>query len=108
MALSNDKKLTVIFRIEPGCLGPEGASHVEKFCIQAALQLQNVKVGFIDWQVVPRYDKSLAEIDYAINNKALNRDQASRYLQHFDEEIDDFEMLAFDKVPELIDQYFGR
>lgn len=108
MVLTDDKKLTVIFRVEPGCLGPEGLSHVDKFCVQALLQLQHIHSGILKWQVVPRHDKSLAEMDFAINGKVLNRDQAKRYLGHLKQDIDAFEMSVFDRIPELIDQYFGR
>ena len=108
MVLAEDKKLTVIFRVEPGCLGPEGLSHVDKFCIQALLQLQRIHPEFLKWQVVPRHDKSLAEMDFAINGKVLSRDQAKRYLEYLKQDIDAFEMNVFDRIPELIDQYFGR
>jgi len=108
MALSDSKKLTVIFRIEPGCLGPEGPSHVDKFCAKAAIQMQSTAPEFLSWQIEPRHDKTLPEIDYAISGRALSREHAKRYLSHFDQEIDQFEMAAFDKLPEIIDQYFGR
>ena len=29
------KKLLVMYRIEPGCLGPQGADYVEEFCVFA-------------------------------------------------------------------------
>jgi len=108
MTLEDSKKLTVIFRIEPGCLGPEGLSHVDKFCVQAGLKLQSSAPAYIAWQVEPRHDKTLPEIDYAILGRALSRDHAKRYLSHFDQEIDQFEMTAFDELPVIIDQYFGR
>ncbi len=108
MTISSTKKVTVIFRIEAGCLGPEGVSHVDRFCVQARAKLQSLHGGFIDWEVVPRNDKNLPEIDYAINGKMLNRDQAARLLSIFDFEIDNFEMTVFDELPEMIDQYFGR
>ena len=30
-------QLAVIYRVEPGCLGPEGAAHIEGFCQFAQL-----------------------------------------------------------------------
>ncbi len=108
MSLAENKKLTVIFRVEPGCLGPDGASHVERFCVTAKMGLKKLHPNFIAWQVVPRYDKNLPEVDYAINGKGLPREFATRYLAQFDEAIDSFEMALFDEVPDLIDQYFGR
>jgi len=108
MTVSSPKKLTVIFRIEAGCLGPEGSSHVARFCVQARAKLQSLHGGFIEWDVVPRDDKTLPEIDYAVSGKKLSRDQASRFLSVFNFEIDNFEMTVFDELPEMIDQYFGR
>ncbi len=32
-----NKKLTVLFRVEPGSLGPDGSEHVEEFCAKHAL-----------------------------------------------------------------------
>ena len=102
------KKLTVIFRIEAGCLGPEGESHVARFCIQARAKLLGLYPDFIDWEVIPRIDKNLPEMDYAISDKKLSRSQATRYLSIFHLEIDAFEMEVFDELPDMIDQYFGR
>ena len=31
MQLSDEKKIRVMYRVEPGCLGPEGADHIEDF-----------------------------------------------------------------------------
>lgn len=108
MALSDDKKITVIFRIEPGCLGPEGLTHVDKFCVQARALLQGKHQTFIKWEVVPRHDKTLPEMGFAINGKLLTRDFAARYMDHFGVALDNFEMEVFDELPEMIDQFFGR
>lgn len=108
MTLSDEKKLTVLFRVEPGCLGPKGVQHVDPFCASTQQLLQQQAAQFIRWQVLPRHDKTLPEMDYAINGKGLNRDLAARYLAHFGLGIDDFEMQAFDQLPEMIDQFFGR
>ncbi|MGH1461162.1 MAG: hypothetical protein ACRBB6_03910 [Neptuniibacter sp.] len=108
MHIPEEKKLTVIFRIESGCLGPEGTSHVARFCGIALKQFQNTHTDFMHWQVVPRLDKTLPELGYSIGTRPLVREHAKKYLQHFDIEIDQFEMEVFDQLPEMIDQYFGR
>ena len=108
MPLPEEKKITVIFRIEAGCLGPQGISHVAKFCAKAHQSFSNLNSGFMNWKIIPRHDKSLPELDYSIAGRPLTREHASKYLQHFDLEIDKFEMELFDKLPEMIDQYFGR
>lgn len=108
MQIADNKKITITFRIEPGCLGPEGASHVDRFCQQAQQKLQAIFPAFINWQVVPRHDKTLPELDYGVTGRPLTRDQAGRYLSVFEQDIDQFEEHVFDELPELIDQYFGR
>ncbi len=32
MELADDKKLHLLYRVEPGCLGPTGADTIERFC----------------------------------------------------------------------------
>jgi len=108
MALADEKKLTIIFRVEAGCLGPEGASHVSRFCAQALKVFNKVHSEFLNWQVVPRDDKSLPELGYSIGARPLAREHAAKYLNHFNIQIDEFEMGLFDQLPEMIDQYFGR
>lgn len=98
----------MIFRIEPGCLGPEGISHADKFCVMAATELRAASPHFIKWQVEPRHNKQLPEMDFAINGRALNRELAARYFEHFDKDLEQFELDIFDHLPELIDHYFGR
>lgn len=104
----SQQKLTVIFRIEAGCLGPQGISHVASFCKHAKAELEVLYPDFIDWHVTPRSDKSLPEISYSIGGRGLNRAQATRYLALFGHLIDEFEHAVFDHLPEIIDHYFGR
>lgn len=108
MSLPEENKITVIFRIEAGCLGPQGISHVANFCAKAHQSFINLHPDFMNWKVIPRLDKTQPELDYSISDRPLTRDHASKYLQHFNLEIDKFEMELFDKLPEMIDQYFGR
>ncbi|MDO6514418.1 hypothetical protein [Neptuniibacter sp. 2_MG-2023] len=100
--------LTVNFRIEAGCLGPEGPAHIDQFCILAHKRLQALHSDFIDWNLTPRSDKTLPEIDYAISGKMLSRAQAARYFTIFDQHIEDFEAAVFEQLPIIIDQYFSR
>ena len=32
MQINDDKKIRLMYRIEPGCLGTKGAEHIEDFC----------------------------------------------------------------------------
>ena len=108
MQVAENKKITVIFRIEPGCLGPQGNSHVEKFCEQAKRVFMQRNTAFANWMIVPRYDKNLPELDYMLAQRPLSREHAARLLDFFGQDIEQFEMEAVDLLPEMIDQYFGR
>lgn len=32
MQISDERKIRLMYRVEPGCLGPDGANHIEDFC----------------------------------------------------------------------------
>lgn len=106
--LPQDKKLTVVCGIEPGCLGPEGVDHVEKFCSFAQKELASADFHFVHWVVVPRYDKTLPETHYEVNHKKLSRQMASTYLELFKKNIDEFEKYVEDKIVDLIERYMGH
>ncbi len=102
------KKLTVTFRVEPGCLGPDGADHIDGFCKHAKKSVAGLDSDFIRWVITPRYDKSLPETEYKTNNKRLSRDKAQLYLNVFGKDLDEFEEHLDDKLSELIDEYLER
>lgn len=102
------KKLTVTFRVEPGCLGPDGAEHIEGFCKHAKKSVAGLDADFVRWVIVPRYNKSLAETEYKTNNKILSHQKAQLYLGAFGKDLDEFEEHLQDKLSDLIDQYLGR
>jgi hypothetical protein len=102
------KKLTVTFRVEPGCLGPDGPVHIEGFCQYAKQHVAALHSDFVRWRIVPRYDKSLPETDYKTNNKRLDHLKARQYLGVFDQELDAFEAHFQDELARLIDLYLGR
>ncbi|WP_158967538.1 hypothetical protein [Paraglaciecola sp. L3A3] len=102
------KKLTVTFRVEPGCLGPDGIEHIEGFCKFAKQAVAKLDSDFVRWVIIPRFDKSLAETEYKTNNKILDHHKAEKYLRVFGKELDDFEEHLQDKLSILIDEYLGR
>lgn len=102
------KKLTVTFRVEPGCLGPDGIEHIESFCKFAKKEVVNLDSDFVRWVITPRLDKSLLETEYKTNNKRLDHDKAHKYLQVFGKNLDEFEEHLQDKLAELIDEFLGR
>jgi len=106
--LANDKKLTIIFRVEPGCLGPKGDELIEDFCVYSNSHIQSFEAEVINWQIVPRIDKSLEEMQYMLNDKRLSEDKAKRYLNMFNKEISQFEENLHEKIADLIDQFSNR
>ncbi|TQV81538.1 hypothetical protein [Aliikangiella coralliicola] len=108
LPLPKDKKLTVLHRVEPGCLGPEGMKYIEDFCYLAQQEMVSLDSDFIIWDIVPRYDKSKAEIQYKVNDKNLTYEKASKYLEVFEKNIDDFEEHFNERLMQLIEDFMGR
>lgn len=107
-SLPEDRKLTVILRVEPGCLGPDGKDHVDAFCHFAQEKAQALDSHFLNWEIVPRHDKALLEIQYKIADKTLSHAQAAKYLEAFERYIDEFEEGLQDRLGILIDQFLGQ
>lgn len=105
LPLPDDKKLTAVFRVEPGCLGPNGDDLVAGFCEFAEKSLRSFHFELVIWQVSPRADKAQPEMEYKVNNKSLTHVQADQYLGLFQENLDDFEAKMYDHIAELIDLY---
>lgn len=103
-----NKKMTVLFRMEPGSLGPDGAQYVVEFCEFAQMQLQACAEMYIRWAIVPRLDKSLAEMEFQLSSKKLTTAKAGQYLAVFGENLDHFEEQLEDNLEAIINQYFGR
>ena len=97
----------MLFRLESGCLGPDGSNHIDAFCLQAQKQFAAIDSDFIDWEIIPRQDKSLPERQYKINNKLISREMAKKYLNLFNRNIDNFEENIDEKLGEIINQYLG-
>ncbi|CZF78619.1 hypothetical protein GCE9029_00953 [Grimontia celer] len=102
-----EMKLNVICRLEPGCLGPQGASKIDDFCQYILDEMNALNTGFISLAVVPRNDKSLPEMQFNMSGRKLTRDQAGKYLQKFDKSLDDFEGELEGKLEVLIDKFMG-
>jgi len=107
-ALDNEKKICITFRIEAGCLGPQGENYIEDFCISAQKSFLNMNKEFVIWKIMPRHDKSLPELEYTINNKKLTHDKAEKYLNVFNENLNKFEETFQDKLANYIDEYLGH
>jgi len=103
--LANHKKLTVFYKMEPGCLGPDGISLIEDYCSFAQRNIEQFDYSFVNWVIEPRYDKSLPEIQYKINGRELLPDMVERYLAVFDRNLDEFEDSFNEKLTELIEHF---
>ena len=109
-AISENQKITVIFRVEPGSLGPSGAEYIEDFCNFAQQQLQSSSYcqEYIIWCIEPRLDKKLVEMEFHIASKRLPRDKVKQYLNLFGENLAALEEQLENNIEIMIDQYFGR
>lgn len=106
--LPQDKKLTIIFRVETGCLGPTGHEHVEAFCSYAQKAVESTNSNFINWKITPRNNSSEEEMEYNIDDKKLSDNQAKKYMALFDTDFDEFDHQFHDKITLLIEQYLGH
>lgn len=103
--LQDSHKLTVLCRIEPGCLGPDGADLIDDFCRYAQSRVQLIDAAFVIWKLVARHDKTLPEMQYSISGKNLDHSRTERYLAHFNQQLADFEDHFHNRLAELIDDY---
>lgn len=100
--------ITLIFRVEPGTLGPQGVDHVVGFCEFAQAQYVPENVSFMRWQIIPRLDKSQPELEYVIGDKKLSAAQALKYLKLFEQDLEEVEDHLIHYVSQQVNQYFGR
>ncbi|MDD1794235.1 hypothetical protein L4D06_16730 [Enterovibrio makurazakiensis] len=107
-SVPDNMKLSVICRLEPGCLGPQGADKIDDFCQYITQEMQALNTDHIALDVVPRNDKSLPEMQFNVLGKKMTQDQAAKYLSSLDHSLDDFETALESKLEALIDQYMGH
>ena len=80
LPLDVDKKLTVTYRVEAGCLGPEGLNYIANFCKFAQSELQTLDSDYIVWNIIHRSDKALPEVQYGLVGKIIDTQKAEKYL----------------------------
>ncbi|GAA61936.1 hypothetical protein P20652_3827 [Pseudoalteromonas sp. BSi20652] len=106
MQVSDEKKIHLMYRVEPGCLGPDGVNHIEDFCRFANKHIKSPY--YSQFVFLPRYDKLKGERQYSVNSRNLSKVQAKVYLNHFEIQIDDFEDQLDELLTKAIDLYFKR
>lgn len=107
-SLDDNKKLAVTYRVEGGCLGPVGHTHIVKFCEYAQENINNPYSNFIKLIIIPRHDKSLPEMQFNVLSKKVNHLQAEKYLSLFNQNLEDFECQLSDELTRLIQAYADK
>ncbi len=106
--VSDNNKLHVQFRLEPGCLGSQGLKHINAFCLFAQKKLESSNNHFIKWEITPRLDKLAPEITYKVKGKKLGNKQVQKYLKLFNQEHSSFEDRLDDDIAQMIDLYLSQ
>ncbi|MBU2970313.1 hypothetical protein KO527_13230 [Pseudoalteromonas sp. C2R02] len=104
--LPKEKKLNVLFRLEPGCLGPTGIDLIEGFCEFANSKIS--ELPYASYMFVPRFDKTLPEWEYKINTRNLSNEKVASYLAIFNQVKSQFEESLEEQVTEYIEIYLNR
>lgn len=108
LPLHDDKKLAVTYRVEAGCLGPDGLNYIASFCQFAQIELQSSDSAYVAWNIVHRADKTLPEMQYTLAGKIINCHQTDKFLSIFGTTLDDFEGNLNDHLTNLIHQFMGH
>lgn len=108
LPLTEEKKLLVIYRVESGCLGPDGEQLVDAFCHFAQKKFDSVDSDIIRWVIVPRNSKTLPEIEYNVVGKKISHIQAIRYLAFFGQNLYGFEGNLSERIARYIEAFLSR
>ena len=108
LPLQNDRKLSVICRVEESCLGPNGADYIYEFCQFAQSKIEILDSDYITWNIVRRKDNTQSEIEYNALTKMLTRPQAEKYLAVFGKNINEFERQLWLKLAALVNEFMGH
>jgi len=103
-------KLTILYRVEPGCLGPDGDSHVDDFCKLAGKQLSSEPAfanHVISWCIEPRRDKTLPEMQFKLVSKVISHQQAETYLKATGHKLDTIEDNLIRSITSQVNEYLG-
>ncbi|MDO6776202.1 MULTISPECIES: hypothetical protein [unclassified Shewanella] len=103
-----ESKLIVLYRLEPGCLGPDGMEHIQIFCDLAQQMLASLDTATCQWFLEPRYNKQLDEMAYCLANNMLSREQATKFMVRFGDDLEQAQEAFEDKLTLLINQYLSR
>ena len=108
LPLEEHKKLMIQYKMEPGCLGPQGESLVDEYCRYAQEKIDSLNGDFVHWVIEPRSDKKDPEIKYQINGKDLLPAMVERYLAVFGRDLEEFEDQFNEQLMDYIEDFMGR
>ncbi|MDO2947505.1 hypothetical protein [Aeromonas simiae] len=100
-------KLTLLFRIEPGCLGPDGPQHIAPFCTLAMQLFPRLEPDRVQWQIVPRHDKRLDELEFHLASRRLSEEQASQYLAQTGVSLPQLRERIDETLARLVERYLA-
>lgn len=106
--LPPETQLTILYTVEPGCLGPQGDQLIDQFCKFIAEKLNSTFGENCLWIIQYKTHLSAHHIDYQIDNKRLNREQAKQFLHASQKDIEHFENDVDELVVEYIEEFLGR
>ena len=104
--MNKDMRIQLLYRVEPGCLGPDGVDYIEEFCQFAVKKISPPNYAIFSF--VPRYDKLLAEKEYSLLNRKLTRGQVNSYFQKIEKQLEEFESQVDELIAFAVDAFLDR
>ncbi len=99
-------RLHILYRVEPGCLGPEGARYIDDYCVYANQHIP--ALPYATFEFVPRNDKSLPEWEFSLNKKSLSDSHVTKYLNLLNTDVDTLDDYVCEHLANTIDTFLGR
>jgi len=106
--MNQELDLQLMIRVEPGSLGPDGVDHVEAFCVVAEKVFAKVEFANLSFKVVPRYDKTQAELELFMNKISLPEQRARLVLDKLNVTFEQIEEEVMERISTLIDRFLGH
>ena len=104
--IPESQKLHMLFRVEPGCMGPAGIDHINEFVDYANENIKRLNKPYVVWQIEARTNKKLPEIEYRVANKLLKEPQVEKYLSLFGSSVDTFEDEVNEHIALMVDEFW--
>lgn len=106
--MGQELNLGMTIRVEPGSLGPDGLDHVEAFCDLAEKVFNKTESSQLTYKIVPRYDKTLPELELLMNQVSLPQARALLVLDKLDLTFEQIEENVMERISTLIDRFLGH